>query len=119
MPTEVGDGVWANCGTRHHSRGGEAKSEAWDSWSWFGGPQACKEAWAVWFSGITGNHGRAKNGMRALRLDLTWGQWRGEGLGKWGSSGWSWGGGGSSWFDGCNWLELDGDHDWECREATV
>lgn len=34
----------------HRSSGGEAQSEAQDRQSWLGSPEACKEAWDVWFS---------------------------------------------------------------------
>ena len=35
----------------HHSRGENAQSEVWDTKKLFMGPQACKEAGAVWVSG--------------------------------------------------------------------
>jgi hypothetical protein len=46
-----------------------------------GGPWACNEAGAIWFSGAAGRLGRAENGVGAHRADLAhwWGWGWGEG----------------------------------------
>ena len=75
--------------TALHFGGEETQSEAQDSRSWLGSPQACKEAslsdfQALGHAGIAGSIGRAENGVGACGLDLTQSQ---EGKGR--SFGWS------------------------------
>lgn len=51
---------------RHRSRGGEAQSEVWDSWSWLGGPRPARRpglsgSQALRHPGTSGSCGRAEN----------------------------------------------------------